>query len=163
MNCDKCGRPSVYHSTLIVNGVSKATNLCRDCAIKEGVFESQTNMFDDMLSVFSDFFPFERVADVSCPVCKTTLREYRSTQRLGCANCYEAFREEIAGIMKRIAPFTNHKQDKILTKAEVPSTLSKQDKIEKLREQLRTAVKEERYEDAGKLKKQIQKLEANNE
>ena len=162
MKCDKCGRPSVYHSTLIVNGVSKATNLCRDCAIKEGVFEPQTSIFDDMFASFADFFPFEKVADVSCPVCKTTLREYRSTQRLGCPNCYEAFRDEIANVIKRIAPFTAHKQDKLLTKPESKTT-SKQDKIAELRQELSLAVKEERYEDASKLKKQIQKLEASNE
>ena len=49
MKCDKCGKPSVYHSTLIVNGVSQTRNLCRDCAIKEGVFNSEpTSLFDDM-------------------------------------------------------------------------------------------------------------------
>ena len=65
MNCDKCGKPSVYRSTLIVNGVSQTTNLCRDCAIKEGVFTSQpTSIFDDMFSVFADFLPFEKVEDV---------------------------------------------------------------------------------------------------
>ena len=56
MNCDKCGKPSVYHSTLIVNGVSQTTNLCRDCAIKEGVFTSEpTNIFDDMFSEEIDY------------------------------------------------------------------------------------------------------------
>ena len=39
--CDRCGAPSVYRSKLIVNGVSQSTNLCRDCAIKEGVFNNQ--------------------------------------------------------------------------------------------------------------------------
>ena len=164
MKCDKCGRPSVYHSTLIVNGVSKATNLCRDCAIKEGVFESQTSIFDDMFSAFADFFPFEKIADISCPVCKTTLREFRSTQRLGCPNCYEAFREEIANAIKHIAPFSQHKQDKMITKPDRnDKKTSKEDKINALRQELSLAVKEERYEDAGKLKKQIQKLEADHE
>ena len=50
MKCDKCGAPSVYHSTYIVNGVSQSTKLCRDCAIKEGVFNQKTNLFDDLFS-----------------------------------------------------------------------------------------------------------------
>ncbi len=42
-------------------------------------------------------------------------------------------------------------------------TLAKAEKIEELRKEMAKAVKEERYEDAGKLKKQIQKLEAKDE
>ncbi len=166
MNCDKCGKPSVYHSTLIVNGVSQTTNLCRDCAMKEGVFTSEpSSIFDDMFSVFADFLPFERVADINCPVCKTTLREFKTTNRLGCPNCYEAFRDEISAIIKRIAPFESHKQDRLneyIAKKE-NKLETKQDKITALREDMRLAVSEERYEDAAKLKKKIQKLESENE
>lgn len=168
MKCDRCGKPSVYHSTLIVNGVSQTTNLCRDCAIKEGVFNTApTSIFDDMFSVFEDFLPFEQVADIVCPVCKTSLREFRNTQKLGCPNCYDAFRDEISNIIKRIAPFASHKQDSINVDKpiQVDTNLgkSKQDKIASLREDMALAVKEERYEDAAKIKKQIKKLESENE
>ncbi len=68
MKCDKCGMPSVYRSTLIVNGVTQTTNLCRDCAMSVGVFNSEpTTIFDDMFSVFADFLPFEKMEDVYCP------------------------------------------------------------------------------------------------
>ena len=164
MNCDKCGKPSVYHSTLIVNGVSQTTNLCRDCAMKEGVFTSEpTSIFDDMFSVFSDFLPFEKVEDIVCPVCKTSLREFKTTQRLGCANCYEAFREEISKIVKRIAPLTQHKQESVAPAKQVKKRQTKEEKIASLREEMKQAVQEERYEDAAKIKKQIAKLEAENE
>jgi len=111
-----------------------------------------------MFSVFSDFLPFEKVADVNCPVCKTTLREFKNTLKLGCPNCYEAFREEISSVIKKIAPYDTHKQDTIKEIKSKPKN-----EIEDLREQLKLAVKEERYEDASKIKKQINKLEAKNE
>ena len=162
MNCDRCGKPSVYRSKLIINGVTQTTNLCRDCAIKEGVFKTQpTSIFDDMFSVFENFLPFEKVADVECPVCKLKLREFKTTGKLGCPNCYDAFREEIAKVVKRIAPFENHKQGS--TKKTKAKTLSKEDKIAALRQEMAEAVKEERYEDAAKIKKQIQKLESKDE
>jgi len=164
MNCDKCGKPSVYRSTLIVNGVSQTTNLCRDCAIKEGVFTSQpTSIFDDMFSVFADFLPFEKVEDVVCPVCKTSLREFKTTQKLGCPNCYEAFREEISKIINKISPINRHKQESIKAIKTAKTKQTKQGKILALREEMKFAVSEERYEDAAKIKKQIQKLEAENE
>lgn len=163
MNCDKCGAPSVYHSTLIVNGVSKKTSLCRDCAIKEGVFNNQpTSLFDDMFSSFADMLGFEQVENVVCPVCKTSLREFKSTGKLGCPNCYESFKDEISNIIKKIAPFETHKQETIKTKV-VKEKPSKEEQIRLLREEMKQAVSEERYEDAAKIKKQITKLESANE
>ena len=163
MKCDKCGAPSVYHSTFIVNGVSQSTNLCRECAIKEGVFTNQkTNLFDDLFSSFSDLSSFEKVENVLCPVCKTSLKEFKATTKLGCANCYDAFREEVARIIKKIAPFDRHQQDAMKIKA-TKQKLSKQEQIALLREEMKSAVAEERYEDAAKIKKQITKLENVNE
>lgn len=163
MLCDRCGKESVYHSTLIVNGVSQTTNLCRDCAVKEGVFSHEpTNIFDDMFSVFSDFLPFEKGEDIVCPVCKTSLREYKNTRLLGCNNCYETFREEIKRVVDRISLNSSHKQDSGM-KTKSRSKQSKAEKIASLRADMALAVQEERYEDAGKIKKQITKLEAENE
>lgn len=163
MKCDKCGAPSVYHSTYIVNGVSQSTNLCRDCALKEGVFTTQkASLFDDLFSSFSDMLGFEKVENLVCPVCKTSLKEFKSTGKLGCPNCYEAFRDEISKVIKRIAPFEKHKQDAIKTK-EVKQKLTKEEQIANLRADMKLAVSEERYEDAAKIKKQITKLENANE
>lgn len=162
MKCDRCGKQSVYRSTLIVNGVSQTTNLCRECAIKEGVFSTEpTSIFEDMFSPFIGFMPFETKEDVVCPVCKTSLRQFKSTGLLGCPNCYDVFSKEIANLVNRIAPHTQHKQDSIASLKN--SKQSKAEKIEELKQLLKQAVKEERYEDAGKLKKQIQKLEAKDE
>ena len=164
MKCDRCGKPSVYHSTLIVNGVSQTTNLCRDCAIKEGVFTTErTSLFDDFFSVFNDFLPFEDVEDITCPVCKTRLSEFRRTRRLGCSNCYNAFNSEINAILNKIAPFDKHKQELIGTNKPKKNKETKEDKITKLKSDMALAVKEERYEDAAKIKKQIQKMEAQDE
>ncbi len=165
-NCDRCGKASVYHSTLIVNGVSQTTNLCRDCAIKEGVFSTEpASIFEDMFAPFGDMLAFEEVADVVCPVCKTSLREFKTTHRLGCPNCYETFNEEIGKLLKKIAPYENHKQQKLnnYIKENSAKTSSNAEKIVSLREEMAKAVSEERYEDAAKLKKKIQKLESENE
>ena len=132
MKCDKCGQNSVYRSTLIVNGVSQTTNLCRDCAVQEGVFNS-SSLFDDMFSTFADFLSFDKVADVVCPVCKLSLREFKSSGKLGCPNCYESFREEISKLIKRIAPYEKHKQD-VIKQIKVKQEETKEEKISALRD-----------------------------
>ncbi len=163
MPCDKCGAPSVYHSTFIVNGVSQKTNLCRDCALKEGVFSNQsTNIFEDLFSSFQDLLGFDEVENVVCPVCKTSLREFKNSGLLGCPNCYETFKAEIQDVIKRVAPFPTHKQEAIKPVAK-KEKLTKEEKINRLREDMKLAVSEERYEDAAKIKKQIAKLEAQDE
>ena len=162
MKCDKCGNASVYRSTLIVNGVAQTTNLCRDCAIKEGVFANEpTSLFDQLFSPFVGFMPFEKVDDIVCPVCKTTLKQFKTSGLLGCANCYDAFNKEINQIVGKIAPNAEHKQESL--KSIKQKSQPKTDKIAELKLLLQQAVKEERYEDAGKIKKQIQKLEAKDE
>jgi len=164
MKCNRCGGPSVYHSTYIVNGVSQSTSLCRECAIKEGVFSNQrTSLFDDMLSSFADMLEFDKVENVVCPVCKTSLKEFKASGKLGCPNCYEAFREEISNIIKRIAPFERHVQDAVKTIPIKEKKPTKEEKIKALRDEMKQAVAEERYEDAAKIKKQITKLESANE
>lgn len=159
MKCDKCGKPSVYHSTLIINGLSKTTNLCRECAHREGEIKRPDNVFDDMFNVFSDFLSYEKVADIECPVCKTTLKAFKSTNMLGCPHCYEIFNEEIKRILSATMKKTVHKEDK----AEIIPNNQAKSKLEELRFDMKQAVKEERYEDAAAIKKQIQKLEAKDE
>ncbi len=164
MNCDRCGKPSVYHSTLIVNGVSQTTNLCRECAIKEGVFDaSPTSIFDELFMPFADILPFEKVKNIVCPVCKTSLKEFKQTHKLGCPNCYDVFKEEIEKIVSKIAPFSTHKQEPIKKLKSTKKKESKAQTILELRNQMAQAVKEERYEDAAKIKKQIKALESENE
>ena len=131
MMCDRCGQPSVYHSTLIVNGVSQKTNLCRDCAIKEGVFNSNS-LFENMFSPFFQDLKIDSIKDIVCPVCKTSLREFKSTGILGCPNCYDVFRDEISNILKRIAPFEAHKQDAIKVKTLKNEKPSKEEQIASL-------------------------------
>lgn len=160
MNCNRCGKPSVYRSTFIVNGVSQTTNLCRECAIKEGVFNSNS-LFDNMFSPFFQDLKLEAVKNVVCPVCKTSLKEFKTTGVLGCSNCYATFVEEIKDIVGKIAPNSTHKQEAISKPKAKRQT--KAEKIEKLKQELKIAVQEERYEDAGKIKKQIQALEGVNE
>lgn len=165
MKCDKCGNGSVYHSTYIINGVARSTNLCRDCAIKEGVFSTApTSLFDELMMDFADFLGYEKVENVICPVCKTSLKELKSIGKLGCPNCYESFRDEISRIINKIAPYQQHKQERIREFTEKESAKeTKQEKIERLRAEMKAAVSEERYEEAAKIKKQITKLESANE
>ena len=161
MLCDKCKKQeSCYHSTLVVNGEVKSTHLCEDCAVKEGVFNTvRTSIFDEFKTL-TNFLGFDDFADKVCPNCNWTLRQFKNLGKLGCGECYNAFEQEIEDIVKRIQPYTEHNAENIeFNVQDKKSEMSKQQKLINLKSDLQKAIKEERYEDAGAINKEIKKLE----
>ena len=161
MLCDKCKKyKACYHSTLVVNGEAKSTHLCEACAIKEGVIAtSHTSIFDEFRSL-TNFLGFDDFVDKACPSCNWTLRQFKNLGKLGCGECYNAFEDEIEDIVKRIQPYTSHNADNIEFNIKKESTeMSKQQRLVSLKSDLQKAIKEERYEDAGTINKEIKQLE----
>ena len=71
----------------------------------------------------------------------------------------KTFEEEIEDIVKRIQPYTENKIDNIEFKVEnQKKALTKEQKLTNLKADLQKAIKEERYEDAGVINKEIKKL-----
>jgi len=158
MLCDKCKKyEACYHSTLIVNGESKSTHLCEHCATKEGVFNKRYNSIFDEFRSLTNFLGFDDFEDKACPSCHWSLRQFKNSGLLGCSDCYNAFEDEIEDIVKRIQPYTENKLDNIEFKVETKD-LTKEQKLITLKADLQKAIKEERYEDAGEINKEIKKL-----
>ena len=159
MKCDKCNNEACYHSTLVVNGEVKSTHLCEDCATKEGVFNKTYNSIFDEFRSLTNFLGFDDFEDKVCPNCKWTLSKFKRHGLLGCNECYNAFEDEVNDIIKRIQPSTENKLDDIEFKVETAKQeVSKKQKLVNLKAELQKAIKEERYEDAGTINKEIKKL-----
>ena len=95
-----------------------------------------------------------------------TYEEFVNTGKFGCENCYEVFSKKIDPILKNIHTGNRHvgRKGKINTmhtsikKEELTKNSIKEDKkIEKLKQNLKLAIKEERYEDAAKIRDEIKK------
>lgn len=160
MLCDKCkSREACYHSTLIVNGESKSTHLCERCAEREGVLNKSYDSIFDEFRTLTNFLGFDDFEDKACPNCHWSLRKFKNSGLLGCDNCYDAFEDEIEDIVKRIQPYVENKLDNVEFKVETKQQeLSKEQKLVSLKADLQKAIKEERYEDAGVINKEIKKL-----
>ncbi len=98
-----------------------------------------------------------REGGLTCKTCGMTLAEFRSKGRLGCADCYEAFRRHLDPLLERIHNSSHHIGR--LPHAD-PASRERSDKIRDLRERLESAIREEDYEDAASLRDQLQSLEA---
>jgi protein arginine kinase activator len=117
-----------------------------------------TSIFDEFRTL-TNFLGFDDFEDKICPNCNWTLRNFKNSGRLGCAECFNSFEDEIEDIVKRIQPYSENKLDNIEFNVETAKQENgKQQKLVKLKADLRKAIEEERYEDAGAINKEIKKL-----
>ncbi len=182
MLCENCGKreANVRYSENI-NGVKKEMNLCEECSKRLGVTDQMnfrmpsldfSNFFGSFLEDFAsmpDFMPLlDQVKDVKCESCGYTFNDIVNSGRYGCANCYDVFEDRMDPILKKLQGANRHtgrlgkisdnnvKFDKASDKSDEKTKVS--DEKGKLEQELKKAIKEERYEDAAKLRDEIKKM-----
>jgi protein arginine kinase activator len=112
MICDVCGKQkATVHLTEIINDQVSKLNICEYCAKKKGSQMEQHFGIADLLQGLAD--PTEKGvigagAKVKCAACGMAYDEFKKIGRLGCAQCYDAFRESIAPLLKRIHSAGTH-------------------------------------------------------
>ena len=143
-----------------------------------------SNFFGDFMEEFAkpEWMPLlNEVKTLTCDNCGYTFDDIVNTGKLGCGNCYDVFEAKLDPIIKRIQGANQHvgrigkiidnKIDEKLKKSEgkensalknMNNTNNSKDndkkaKLEQLQEQLKLAIKEERYEDAAKIRDEIKK------
>ena len=95
--------------------------------------------------------------------------------KFGCAECYDTFSNKLDSILKNLHGTSKHigrKPKNIVKAIDTQSTQKeekakktekkvdeKQEKINKLNKDLQKAIKDERYEDAAKIRDEIKKLQ----
>lgn len=119
-----------------------------------------------MYDLFSDFFNgFDYFPESSmykeqqvCPVCGRTYSDFRKTGKLGCGKCYDTFRNQLNVTMRQIHQNPVH-AGKI--PAHSNDAIKRKHRYEELKQELSQAVKNEDYEKAAKLHKEIREMENN--
>ncbi len=94
---------------------------------------------------------------LKCPSCGMTLAEFRNKGRLGCPQDYAVFEEHLKPLLLRIHNATSHK-GRLPGKDE--RELVRERHLTQLRAQLDVAIKTEAYENAARLRDEIQGLES---
>ena len=189
MLCENCGkREANVKYTENINGVTRELHLCEECSRKLGITDKIDfrmpsfglsdffeGFFEDLAS--SDFMPvIDEVKQIKCESCGTTFDDILNTGKYGCPNCYETFSDRMDPIIKKLQGANRHigRLGKIsdnsikVNKENVESKDKKesenkngQNELEKLNEQLKKAIKDERYEDAAKIRDQIKEITKN--
>lgn len=160
MLCDICGKKeATVHLTEIVNDKMTKLHLCEDCAREKGSEMEEHFGLSDLLAGLSDIGTTvgpEVVEDIRCPNCGFTYQDFRKMGRLGCSECYEAFKKQLAPLLKRI-----HGSDRHVGK--VPLTVGKTVKdtknLQELKMRMEKSIQAEEFEEAARLRDQIRDLE----
>lgn len=112
MICDVCSKQkATVHLTEIINDQVSKLNLCEYCAKKKGSQMEQHFGIADLLQGLADPSSAGVVgstARVKCVSCGMSYDEFKKIGRLGCAQCYDAFREALAPLLKRIHSAGTH-------------------------------------------------------
>jgi protein arginine kinase activator len=177
MKCDVCETEATVFLTQIINGQMTTVNLCDACSKAKGVTdEAGFGLAEAFLSSGSAEVPS---TEAVCAACGFTASQLKKIGRMGCPECYSTFREGLDHLLRAMHKGTRHigkvpASIQIRTDVEILPTpppaapkprASKKAAappppvtIAQLREQLEAAVRDERYEDAAALKKEIERL-----
>ena len=162
MLCNICHKnPATVHLTEIVDGQMSELHLCEECAREKSQAMEQQFGLSDLLAGMADFDKPKSetsamVRAVKCPNCGLTYVDFKKIGKLGCGECYDAFRKYLGPLLKRIHGSTQHTGKSPL---KVTKVLKKRMDIQELHNRLNKAIETEAFEEAAKIRDQIKELE----
>lgn len=158
--CLRCTKQATLHITELKGGKSLSLHLCENCAQEYLNTVDVGGGQDDLLDPFSlsggEEEELSEGGKHACPHCGMTFKQFRSHGRLGCPHDYAEFHDELLPLLESIHGETQH-VGKFPPK--VSDSSRRQYELIRLRNELRTAVDDEAYEHAARLRDQIQTLE----
>ena len=161
MLCDQCReRDAVLNLTQIVENAVTQLHLCEKCAAARGI-ETTVSMPKHPLGDFLQAVQQQALqlpGDAArCAYCGTSLRDFRASGRLGCAQCYGAFEQSLRDLLRRVHGGARH----VGRHYDVPNPdlLERDAALSELRSRLQLAVQSEEFETAATIRDQIRSLE----
>ena len=168
MVCDVCKtNQATVHLTEIIDEEMTELHLCEECARKKSASMEQHFGLSDLLAGLADLgSQLGEATDVkiACSNCGLTYDDFKRIGRLGCSECYQAFRKSLSGLLKRIQGSGQHvgkspKRMPAPTSAAMVPKEKPRSELQELREKLKIAVSEEAFEEAARLRDKIHELE----
>ena len=161
MQCDICGKKkATVHLTEIVDEQMSEMHLCEECARQKSVQMEQQFGLADLLAGLADFGKpigeAEKI-DLQCRNCGMTYEDFRKFGRLGCSECYEAFKTHLSTLLKKVHGSNQHLGK---TPAQILPAQKKQlENFQELKSQLMQAIQMEDFELAAQLRDKIRDSE----
>ncbi len=149
MLCNNCGkREANVKYTETINGETRRINLCEECSKKLGIGQIDFNMPFDFTGFFDDFMEEFRMPELIPMIGDFEEARIIPVRKIARKNTENTRNREKIGkaIDEKINNRNAKKENNEKTKKEI------------LQEKLEKAIKEERYEDAAKIRDEIAKI-----
>jgi len=161
MLCEECGKNQATVSITVTTGGNTSTRrLCPECMKKmelnlvKGDIQS---FLSSVLSVLGNEKKTEEQPTVVCSSCGLSYQEFEHTGRLGCAQCYRDFADQLKPSLQKIHGRTQHAGRR--PKAYVPDPQDElNQRVNELRKLMDEAVAAENFEEAARLRDELRSL-----
>jgi len=161
MLCEECRKNEATVSITVKTGKGTTTRrLCQECMKKMESSLAKGDIQSFLSSILSVLTPEKKESSVpspTCPGCGQSYAEFEHTGRLGCAQCYRAFSEQLRPLLQRIHGRAQHAGRKPAAYTPDPDELLNT-RILQLRQKMDEAVAEENFEDAAKYRDELRSL-----
>ncbi len=157
--CTKCGKnPASVYIKNTINGVTTEQHLCSQCASEEKLIgQPYMDPFGDMFSLFEPAVQSQQAIGADrCPLCGASAHDIMKSGRAGCASCYDVFARLLNPMIKRIHGTASHTGS---VPASCSAGIKKEKRLETLRGELKSAIENENFEDAARLRDEIREIE----
>ncbi|MGJ7922951.1 UvrB/UvrC motif-containing protein [Neobacillus sp. LXY-4] len=172
MICPECNqRPATLHFTKIINGEKTEFHLCEKCAHEKGEMFllngapgfSINNLIAGLLNIEPKFTPspqdaFKPQEIVQCKQCSMTFPQFVKIGRFGCANCYEAFQEQLIPLLKKVHSGNTDHRGKIPKR--IGGGIQIRKTVADLKEKIKQLIADEEFEKAAQVRDEIRSLES---
>jgi len=155
--CKHCKKECTIHWTQIINGEVYKLDMCETCPVAKQLKEPlEFGLIEQLLGQ-----TLKAIEDPSsskglkCAVCGYTDAEFKKTGRFGCPECYKVFLAPKMDLLSKMHKGITHKGKE---PKKLPGISLKQ-KITDLKTKLATVIKAENYEDAARIRDEINILE----
>lgn len=161
MLCQICKKnEAAVRYTEIVDSSVTEMDICRKCAEMEdkgsGGEAGFTSAFASVQEKPEVASILEEDVAAKCPCCGGSFRHILSDGRLGCAECYVAFRDRLAPVVEKTHGASRH-IGKVASRKR--DALPVRNRLLRYRSQLRKAIEAENYEEAANLRDLIRAVE----
>lgn len=163
MRCQICNKNNAtIHLTEISHDKRAEMHVCEHCAVEQGIAVKSSISINELLSGLLAVQPSDEelsgltVRKQTCPHCGMTLAQFRKEGLLGCPYDYEVFEKSLLPLIEKAHDGKTKHCGKIPSKT--PMDAKKQIKLLNLRQKLQTAVQNEDYELAAKLRDKINQV-----
>ena len=164
MLCDNCKeRDAVINLTQVEHDSKVTLHLCEQCAQQKGVetggavLKSPLGGFITAMGKGTASLLPNPADGLRCSACGSTLKDFRESGRLGCAECYGAFETHLRDLLRRLHGSSQHLGERYA--APGAEHADPQAELLDLKDQLRRAVDSENFELAAELRDRIRVLE----